>query len=277
MPPRAAIFVMACALFAAHGAGQSSDLPPRDSFLRETREAITRSQELWHRYTYRERRTELHLNPFGRMGTGGSRVSEVRPAADRRFTYRRVIERNGTPVSRADLDRQDAEYRARVARLKREIAAEDSDDEERRQQDELLARRRAQMIVDDLVNTLRFDLVRREFREGRPAIVIAFAAQPNAKPSTREGRLAKVFTGQLWIDEWTHELRYLEAVAGDDVTFGGFVAKVYEGTKAVVVRQEIEPGVWMPTRLTLTGDVRALFRKARIDHEVDWFDYRRVP
>ena len=70
---------------------------------------------------------------------------------------------------------------------------------------------------------------------------------------------------------------YLEGVAGDDVSFGGFVAKVYEGTKAVVVRQEIEPGVWMPTRLTLTGDVRALFRRAKLDHVVEWFDYRRVP
>lgn len=268
---------MACALFAAHGAGQSPDLPHRETFLRETREALTRSQELWHRYTYKERRTELHLNPFGRMGMGGSRVTEVQPSADPRLTYRRVIERNGAPVSQFELDRQDAEYRARVARVKRDIAGEDADDEKRRQQDELLARRRAQMIIDDLVQTLQFDLVRREVRDGRQAIVISFAARPNARPSTREGRLAKVFTGHLWVDEATRELIHLEGVAGDDVSFGGFVAKVYEGTKAVVVRQEIEPGVWMPTRLTLTGDVRALFRKAKIDHSVEWFDYRGAP
>ena len=41
-------------------------------------------------------------------------------------------------------------------------------------------------------------------------------------------------------------------------------------------RREIEPGVWMPTRLTLRGDVRAIFRKALIDYVVEWFDYRRV-
>jgi hypothetical protein len=33
----------------------------------------------------------------------------------------------------------------------------------------------------------------------------------------------------------------------------------------------------MPTRLTLTGDVRALFRKAKIDHVIEWFDYRTTP
>lgn len=265
----------ACVLLAAHSAGQSVDLPHRGTFLRETREALTRSQELWHRYSYRERRTELHLNPFGRMGTGGTRVTEVRPAADPRLTYRRVLERNGAPVSQIELDRQDAEYRARAAQIKREAAS--ADDAKRRQQDELLARRRAQMIVDDVVNTLQFDLVRREIRDGTPAIVISFAARRDARPSTREGRLARAFTGEIWVDEATREVMHVEGMAGDDVTFGGFVAKVYEGTKAVVVRREVEPGVWMPTRLTLTGNVRALFRKARIDHIVEWFDYRSTP
>lgn len=272
---RRAGIVAACALLAAHSAAQ--DLPHRDTFLRETREALTKSQQLWHRYAYTERRTELHLNPFGRMGMGGMRVSEVRPSADPRLTYRRVIERNGAPVSQFELNRQDADYRARAAQVTRETAGADVDDEKRRQHDELLARRRAQMIIDDVVSALRFDLVRREVRDGRPAIVISFAPHANARPSTREGRLANVFTGHLWVDEATRELMHLEAVAGDDVSFGGFVAKVYEGTKAAVVRQEIEPGVWMPTRLTLTGDVRALFRKAKIDHVVEWFDYRRSP
>ena len=265
----------ACALVAAHGAGQSPDLPQRETFLREVREAATSSQQLWHRYTYKERRTDLHLNPFGRMGMGGTRVTEVRPSADPRLTYRRVIERNSAPVSRFELDRQDAEYRARVAEVARETA--DADAEERRQQDELLARRRAQMVIDDVVKTLQFDLVRREIRDGRPAIVISFARRPEARPSTREGRLASVFAGHLWVDEATRELMYIEGVARDDVSFGGFIAKVYEGTKAVVVRQEIEPGVWMPTKLTLTGDVRALFRRAKIDHIIEWFEYRHTP
>ncbi|HJU41330.1 MAG TPA: hypothetical protein VJ691_00895 [Vicinamibacterales bacterium] len=272
---RRAGIVVACAVLAAPSAGQSNALPERDTFLRETREALARSQELWHRYAYKERRTEIHLNPFGRMGMGGTRITEVRPSADPRLTYRRIIERNGAPVPALELARQDAEYRERVAQLKRESA--DANDEKRRQQDEQLARRRAQMVVDDVVNTLQFDIVRREFRDGRRAIVIAFSGRPTARPSTREGRLAKVFAGHVWVDERTREVVYLEGVARDDVSFGGFIAKVYEGTKAVVVRRPIEAGVWMPTRLTLTGDVRALFRRAKIDHAIEWFDYRIAP
>jgi hypothetical protein len=274
---RRASLVILCALIAAHSAGQNPDLPPRDAFLRETRDALSRSQQLWHRYAYKERRTELHTNPFGRMGMGGTRLTEVRPAADPRLTYRRIIERNGVAVSQPELDRQDAEHRTRVADVQRDIADADGDAATRREQDNLLAERRAQRVVADVVNALRFELERREMRDGRPAIVISFAGRPEARPSTREGRVARVFAGHIWVDEAAREVVHVEAVAKDDVSFGGFIAKIYEGTKGVVHRQEVEPGVWMPTRLTLTGEFRALFRRARIDHVVEWFDYRRLP
>ena len=268
---RRAVIVVACALTAAADA-QPQDLPPRDSFLREAREVLARSQQVWHLYSYKERRTELHLNPFGRMGTDGTLVMEVRPSADPRLTYRRVIERNGVALPKVELDRQDAEHRTRVARLERERASQSDGG----QRDDMLARRRAEMVVQDVVDTLQFDLVRRETRNGRPAIVMSFAARPNARPVTRQGRVARVFKGEIWIDEASREVIDLKAVATSDATFGGFLAKIYEGTEAVVERREIAPGVWMPTRLTLRGNVRALFRRARLDHVVEWFDYRAI-
>jgi len=266
------VVVAVCVLFAPQGAAQNGPLPQRDTFLREAREALTRSQLLWHRYSYRERRTELHMNPFGRMGTGGTRLTEVRPAADPRLTHRRVLERNGVAVPKSDLDRQEAEYRERVAEIERESG--DADAAKRRERDEMLARQRAQRTVEEVINALQFDLVRRETRNGRQTIVVSFAARPGANPTTREGRLAKAFSGTVWIEESSREVIDMEATAVDDVSFGGFIAKVYKGTKAIVKRQEIAPGVWMPTRLSLSGDVRALFRRAKIDHVVEWFDYR---
>lgn len=264
--------VAAWTLLAARPTAQSSELPPQDAFLREARAALARSQALWHRYAYTERRTELHMNPFGRMGTGGTRLTEVRPSPNPQLTYRRVIERNGIAVSKYEVDRQDADYRGRVRRFER--AAAGADGAERREHDELLARRRAQMMLDDVVDTLQFRVERREYRNGRPAIVVTFAARPGARPVTREGRAARVFEGVLWIDEASRELTDVRAVAKHDVSFGGFIAKIYQGTTAVVERHEIEPGVWMPTLLTLSGDVRALFRRTKIDHRVEWFDYR---
>ena len=264
----------ACVLVMAYGLGQPAGLPEREPFLTETREALSRSQQLWHSYAYRERRTELHLNPFGRMGTGGTRVTEVRPSPNPQLTYRRVIERDGVPVPKHELDRQEADYRARVARVEREAANPRTP--EQPAHDELLARQRARMVVDDVLKTLHFEIAGREVRSGRPVIVVTFAPNPAARPTTREGRLASAFKGSVWIDEALREVTDMRAVAIDDVSFGGFIAKVYKGTEAVVERREVEPGVWMPTRLTLSGDIRALFRKATIKHVIDWTDYRHV-
>jgi hypothetical protein len=263
-----------CILVAAHELGQPAVLPPREPFLTEVREALSRSQQLWHRYAYRERRTELHLNPFGRMGTGGTRVSEVRPSPNPQLTYRRVIERDGVPVPKHELDRQDAEYRARVARV--ESASAGSRTAEQWAQDALISRQRARTVVDDVLKTLQFEIARREVRSGRSMIVVTFAPNPAARPITREGRMAAAFTGSVWIDEVLREVTDVQAAAIDDVSFGGFVAKIYKGTAAVIERREVEPGVWMPTRVTLSGDIRALFRKVAIKHAIEWTAYRDI-
>jgi hypothetical protein len=253
-----------------------SPLPHVDSFLKAARENLARAQQLAHHYAYKERRVDMHMNPFGRMGMGDTRLTLVRPAPNPRLTFRRVLERNGKPVSAADLAQQDAEYQKRVEEVRRRLAREDDADRRSREQDEALARQRAQMMIADVVNTLRFHVVRREMRAGVPAIVVAFAARPDARPVTREGRTARVFRGTIWIHEAAREVMHVEAVATDDVAYGGFIAKLYEGTEATLVRAEIDRGVWMPTRVKLTGEARALFRKMKIDFLVEWFDYERI-
>jgi hypothetical protein len=269
------VALAACALI---GVGaQAPPLPDVDGFLTAARENLARAQQLAHRYSYRERRVDLHMNPFGRMGMGDTRLTEVRPAANPRLTYRRVIERNGRPVPAAELAQQEADYRQRVEEVRRKLAREDAEDRQARERDEAIARQRAQMMISDVVNTLKFQVDRREMRDGVPAVVVTFAGRPEARPVTREGRLARVFKGTIWIHEAAREVMHVEAVAIDDVSYGGFIAKLYEGTEATLVRSEIDGGVWMPTRVKLNGEARALFRKMKIDFLVEWFDYERIP
>ncbi len=276
---RAAAALVAITIGVAHPAARQGNggLPDRATFLREVRENLGRAQEMAHQFAYKERRTDMHMNPFGRMGTGDRRVSEVYPASIPQLTFRRVVQRNGLPVSAEDLAAQEQEYREKVADVRRRLAREDDDDREERERDELLAQRRAQRMIDDVVAALDFDIARREVRDGVRTIVISFSGRPDAKPLTREGRVAKVFRGHAWVDEAAREVIHVEAVATDDVSFGGFIAKLYEGTHATLERDEIAPGVWLPTRIKLEGEARALFRKTKIDYLIEWFDYQRLP
>ncbi len=224
-------------------------LPDPDTFYETVRQNAVRSNREQNRYAYRERRTDVHTNPFGRLGTGGTSLFEVIPAPDGMTATRRLIERDNMPIRGGEPERVN-----------------------------LPQRRNGSRSVDDIVQTLDFKIARREFVGGHPFILINFTPRPNAKPTTRQGRLAKVFSGVMWVNETAHEVERVEATAIDDLSFGlGIVAKVRKGATVTAERKPVEGGVWMPTSVRFNGEGRAiLFRKLDVDYAIDWFDYRLV-
>jgi hypothetical protein len=257
---------------------QDRPLPDPETFYRIVRQNLTRAERSQHLFTYKERRTDIHTNPFGKLGTGGTSVFHVYPSPARRLSYRRLMERDGKPIPERELAEQDREYRLRVDEVMRERAMAASDHRSVEQESEA-ARQRQQRTIDDVIDTLQFQMKGRTTHEGVPAIVVTFTPKPNARPSTRQGRTAQKFTGTIWVDEAALEVMRVEAKSTDDLTYGGgLVASLGEGTTATVTRRRVGGDVWMPTALTLTGEGRAVvFRKLVVDYEIEWFDYRRLP
>jgi predicted DNA-binding WGR domain protein len=250
-------------------------LPDPGTFYAAVRENLARAQQVIHWYAYKERRTDLHTNPFGRIGTGGTRVIEVYPSANAELTYRRLVERNGVPVGAEELAEQDRAYRRHVADVEQRADRRTADDRRRRAEEDASARQRANAMIDDVVNMLLFKLEGRVMHNGEEAIAIAFAPKPDARPKTRQGRLAQNFTGTIWVRETDAEVMHVEAHAVDNISFGlGIVARLNKGTTATLTRRPVPGGVWMPTELTLSGRGRAaLFRRLVVDYSIEWFDY----
>jgi hypothetical protein len=225
-------------------------LPDASTFLAATRENLDRSIRLQDRYAYKERRTEVHRNPFGRIGTGGVGVYDVTPTADPQVWIRRLIERDGKPVPDAKPERQ-----------------------QRRP-----ARSRRPSPVEDAAAALRFTVDRREVIDGAPAIVVRFEPRPEAKPQTREGRIAVRLRGSLWVDEASREIVRAEAVTIDSLSFGfGFLARLNPGTTLAFTRERIDETAWLPTSVRIVGQGRAvLFRRLNVDYAIEWFEYRDV-
>lgn len=227
-------------------------LPDHNTFVRATRDNLIRSQREQFNYAYTERRTEFHVNPFGRVGTGGVEGFEVTPIEKGTVILRRLIERDGKPVVDGEVDR---------IKVK----------EERRQEG-----RRTSM--DDVVAMLTFTMDRREKLHGRDAIVIKFTPKPEASPETREGRIAKAFSGSVWVDEVAREVIRVEATAVDSISFGfGLIARLNEGTTATLTREPINGSTWLPTSIRFAGEGRALLlRKLNVDQRIEWSNYKRV-
>jgi hypothetical protein len=242
----AAVVVAVATLAAAQTA---RPLPDRDAFFKAVEANLQRAQREQWKYAYKERRTDVHTNPFGRIGTGGTSVYDVTPGPEAGVSVRRLIERDGVPVSDAKPERQD-----------------------RREHPQ------ARTGVDDVVDTLAFTMERRELRDGRETIVVGFKPRADARPQTREGKIAKVFTGSIWVDEAAEEVVRVEATAIDTMSYGfGLIARLNEGTRVTLTRAPVDEAIWLPTTVRMVGEGRAiLFRHLDIDFAIDWFDYRRV-
>lgn len=228
---------------------QERPLPNRQPFFDATRAKLEQSQQQQAGYAYHERRRELHTNPFGRLGSGtGTEEFDVTPLPDGEI-QRTLVARDGMPVKDGEITRS----RPRTRTSKRSP-------------------------VVDTADALDLVLDHREQLNGRDVIVITFTPKAGAQPESREGKLARYFKGRILVDEADHEVVRVEATAIDDITYGlGVVARVNQGASVTLVRERVDADTWLPTSIRLSGDGRAmLFRTLRVDHLIEWFDYRRV-
>ena len=253
-------------------------LPSQDALFKTVQDNLIRAERVDYQYAFRERRTDLHTNPFGKLGTGGFSVAEVYPSPTPALTYRRVLERNGVPLTSQELAEQDREYEKRASEVLQRLAAEEPDARRRRDAQAERAAQRGQRRIADVVGALQFKIQGRALYEGVPTIVVTFTPRPGAMPETRQGRIAQKFGGTAWIDEAAMEVMRLEAKAIDDISFGyGLIARLNEGTVATVTRRQVDRDLWLPTQLTIKGRGRAaVFRTLVLDFTADWFDYRRL-
>jgi hypothetical protein len=239
----------AALLFQTATARDPRPLPDPKPFFEAVRANLAMSQGEQNRFSYKERRTELNLNPFGRVGTGETRVIGVTPIEGGAAIMRQLLERDGKPVTNSTPTRR--QVRPSI---------------------------RGTSVVDDVAAMVEVAIDRRDTLEGRDAIVVTFKPRRDAKPRTREGRLARSFTGQIWVDEQASEVARVDAKAVDDLSFGyGVLGRLNEGATVTVRRRPIDPNLWLPVSIRFNGEGRALlFRKLTIDFAIDWFEYRRV-
>ena len=224
-------------------------LPDPGAFFDAVRANLAKSQDEQKRFSYKERRTSLDFNPFGRLGTGDTRIIGVTPVEGGAAVMRQLLERDGQPVTNATPTRREVRSSAR-----------------------------GNSIVEDVASTLDVAIDRYDRLDGRDAVVVKFKPRRNANPRTREGRLARGFTGEIWIDERAKEVARVDATAVDDLSFGyGVLGRLNEGATVTVRREPIEENLWLPVSIRFNGEGRALlFRKLTINFALDWFDYRKV-
>lgn len=254
------------------GAAGSSVLPPRDQFLKEVAARLKADQTILQQYSYTRTVEQRERDGAGHVTETRRHVYEVWPLPDDPEGFRITLVRDNEPRPADDVARQRAEYRARLARVESRRAGESAADRSRRERREAEARQQTADMIADVRSVFDVALMRRETVNGVPSILVTFRPRADARPRTREGQLLTKVAGRAWFSETDYELVRVDAAAIAPIRYGwGILARIDPGARAVIDRQRLDEGAWVPARYELSASGRLLLVKGLHRDATVWF------
>jgi hypothetical protein len=252
-------------------------LPDLKTVLDKVRAGIRLDREIQGQYTYLEKRRDLKVSRLGKVQMGPQRTFEVYPSSKPGRTYKRLIEVDGKPLDRAELDRRDEEHRQHVLSMIEAEKNEQPADREKRLKKEAEDTRKQHEIVDDGFAVYEAKLVGREMLDGHRMLVATLTPRPNAKTRSDEGNWMKKFKGRAWVAEDDYQIAKIEMEAIDDITLGlGLVGRVHEGSRFTFKRTKVNGEAWLPVEATFEASGRTLiFRSFKVSTTTTFSDYKK--
>jgi hypothetical protein len=226
-------------------------LPP----IRELLLAVERNEKAYEAtrkdYTY-----HVHLEVQDLNGNGDVKkntVTDEESLTVDGVRINRVVARNGKPLTpeeaQKESDRIDKEVaKAKAHREKLEDKGKDTD----ANGDVVISASRI-LELGVFSNPHRINL------DGRPAIVLDYAGDPNAKTSNHFESVVRDLVGTAWIDEQDRVLvRAQGHVLNDFKVGGGLIADIKSGSSFEVHYAKVNNEVWLPSSISGQGRIRIL-------------------
>jgi hypothetical protein len=171
-----------------------------------------------------------------------------------------------------------AAYRAELEKLERALAWAAEDGRALRDAYEKIAKK--QKDRSDLIDATRaaflYTFVAHEPRGDRMLSKYRMVPNPAYKATSRNTSIFSKVRGYLWIDEDAAQLARAELEVTEDISLGGFLAKVYKGSHLMQERYEMAPGLWFATYSQYDFDGRRLFMSFGVHERTSYSQYRRI-
>ncbi|HEY2798681.1 MAG TPA: hypothetical protein VGK26_12385 [Thermoanaerobaculia bacterium] len=256
------------------GADLAAVVPDTRKFLEEVRQNLQSDETLLDQYTFTEVFRESRLDSHGGVKKTKTEVYEVYPSIVPRKIYRRLISRDGAPLTEAELAEQDRKQEEKTERREQRIASQDASGRETHADEN---RRKERAVVDEIFRMDDIGVVGRETVDSRPAIIVSFAPRPGYKPVTEGGKVIQKLAGRAWIDEADRQLVRLEARLVDSMGVGpAKLARLQKGATAFFQRKKVNGEVWLPAEAHFSGAAKAfLLFGMRLDVHSTYGDYKK--
>jgi len=243
----------------------------------DPREIVRKSVELdqanWLRmkdYTWIARETERHLDSGGQVKSQDSRAWETVILSGE--PHRRILERDGKPLSAEEQQKQQQKLDQAVARLERETPAQ----KERRLAAFAKERQKDREFLLEIADLYDFRLDGEETVDGHNAWVISAAPRLDYQPKHKDARALLKIQGKLWIDKAEYQWVRLQAETTGTISYGIFLARLNPGAKLFFEQARVNDEVWLPKREVMSGSGRlGLLKKIALEQELTWNNYRK--
>jgi hypothetical protein len=247
------------------------------AFAQDAREIVKKSVELdqadWARmkdYTWIARETVRDLDSSGTVKS--EKTDQWETVVLYGEPHRRMLQRDGKPLSADDQRKEQVKLDKTVAKLERESPEQRA----RREAEYEKQREKDREFLRDVPDIFDFALIGDEKIDGHDVWVISATPKPGAHPKHSDAKPLLKVRAKMWIDKAEYQWVRLEGETTATISFGLFIARLNPGAKLVFEQTRVNDEVWLPKREVVSGAGRVgLVKKIAAEQEVTWNNYRK--
>jgi hypothetical protein len=216
----------------------NENLPDIRAFLNEVKANQDKVDKALENYSYIEETTDREFDKKGNLLV--TKVEKYEISTFKGQEVRRLIAKNGQPLSTKDQENQDKGVQKDVERLEKSQAAEKPPS------------------IAEILKASNLVNPRRENFKGRNVIVFDFERNPNILSQKSDEQLFSKFFGTCWIDEKDKQVARIEAKLGENANIGGITLKIKKGAYFILEQERFDDEVWLPSFADTSISVRIL-------------------
>lgn len=246
-------------------------------FAQDAREIVQKSVELdqanWLRmkdYTWIATETERSLDSKGQVkSTDTSRWETVVLFGE---PHRRMLERNGKPLTAEEQRREQAKLDKAVAKLEGETDAQ----RQRRLAELEKQREKDRDFLREVTDLYDLRIEGQEKIDGLDTWVISAAPKPGYRPKRGDARPLLKIKGKVWIDKAEYQWVRIEAETTGTISYGLFLARLNAGARLFFEQTRVNDEIWLPKFERVSGSGRlGLVKRIALEQDLTWSNYRK--
>jgi hypothetical protein len=255
-------------------------LPDIEALMREVGQNEERIDEILDKYTYTESIIRREIDNRGQATEKESNTYELTFYKGNRI--RRLIARNGRPLSAADEADETRKVEKRISEIEKRVAEKERKAIREREVDQSTAgspdpERGQRISIADVLRASKLLNPRRERFRNHDVIVFDFEPLPGYKPRKNYEKFFGKTVGAIWVDPTDKQVARVDARLVESYKVaGGLLASLREGATFVLEQERINNEIWLPTRIDINLGLRVLLVKGiTVNQTITFGNYKR--